>query len=111
MVLHKHWSLGNPNSHVETEKGLKKPNRPQKTLRVQLIPCKRTLKPLRRLKNFKTGKISDFITSVLQRNLKLLHIWQHFRFLHIFHVQKFWILDMYRNLKFLLMTNFLHISH
>ena len=35
------------------------------------------------------GEISDFYTSVTRRNLKLLHMWRKFRFLHICHAQKF----------------------
>ena len=33
--------------------------------------------------------ISDFFTSVMWRNVKLIHMWRNFRFLHIFHVQTF----------------------
>ena len=42
-------------------------------------------------------KISDFSTSVMWRNVKLIHMWRNFRFLLICHVQ---------NLKFLHMTDF-----
>ena len=35
------------------------------------------------------GEISDFSTSVMRRNLKLLDMWKKFRFLHICHVEKF----------------------
>ena len=34
------------------------------------------------------GEISDFSTSVMRRNLKLLHMWRKFRFLHFCHVEK-----------------------
>ena len=34
------------------------------------------------------GEISDFYTSVTRRNLKLLHMWRKFRFLHICHVER-----------------------
>ena len=34
-------------------------------------------------------EISDFSTSVMWRNVKLIHMWRNFRFLHICHVQKF----------------------
>ena len=34
-------------------------------------------------------EISDFSTSVMWRNLKLIHMWMNFRLLHICHVQKF----------------------
>ena len=33
-------------------------------------------------------EISDFSTSVMRRNLKLLHTWRKFRFLHICHVER-----------------------
>ena len=34
-------------------------------------------------------EISDFSTSVMWRNLKLIHVWTNFSFLHMFHVQNF----------------------
>ena len=34
-------------------------------------------------------EISDFSTSVMWRNVKLIHMWRNFRFLHICHVHKF----------------------
>ena len=34
------------------------------------------------------GEISDFSTSFIWQNLKLLHMWRNFRFLHIYHAQK-----------------------
>ena len=62
----------------------------------------------------RSGDISDVSTSVMRRNLKLLHMWRKFRFLHICHVEKFEITPrvefytsaMHRTLKFLHMTNF-----
>ena len=39
--------------------------------------------------NYSTcGEMSDFSTSVMCRNLKLLHMWRNFRFLHICHAYK-----------------------
>ena len=35
------------------------------------------------------GETSDFSTSFMGKNFKLLHIWKNFRFLHICHVEKF----------------------
>ena len=46
-------------------------------------------------------KISDFSTSVIWRNVKLIHTWRNFRFLHI----------LYRNLKFLHVTDFFLHGH
>ena len=43
------------------------------------------------------GKISYFSTSVMRRNLKLLHMWKKFKLLPICHVE---------NLKLFYMTNF-----
>ena len=34
-------------------------------------------------------EILDFSTSVMWRNLKLIHVWTNFSFLHMFHVQNF----------------------
>ena len=34
-------------------------------------------------------EILDFSTSVIRRNLKLIHVWTNFSFLHMFHVQNF----------------------
>ena len=34
-------------------------------------------------------EILDFSTSVMWRNLKLIHMWTNFSFLHMFHVQNF----------------------
>ena len=34
-------------------------------------------------------EISDFSTSVMWYNVKLIHLWKNFRFLNIYHVQKF----------------------
>ena len=39
--------------------------------------------------NLSCGEISDFSTSAMWRNLKLLHMWRNFRFLHICHAYKF----------------------
>ena len=36
-------------------------------------------------------EISDFSTSVMWWNVKLIHMWRSFKFLHICHVQKFGI--------------------
>ena len=52
------------------------------------------------------GETSDFSTSVMWRNLKLLNMWRNVRFLHIS--------TMWRNLKLLHMLRnfrFLHICH
>ena len=48
------------------------------------------------------GEISYFSTSVIRRNLKLLHTWRKFRFLHICHVK---LLQTWRNFRIL------HICH
>ena len=40
-------------------------------------------------KHARCREISDFSTSVMRRNLKLLDMWKKFRFLHICHVEKF----------------------
>ena len=46
-------------------------------------------------------KISDFSTSVIWRNVKLIHTWRNFRFLHI----------LYRNLKFFHVKDFFLHGH
>ena len=50
--------------------------------------------------NYSTcAEILDFFISVMCRNLKLLHMWENFRILHICHAQKY---EIYPNDKFVL---------